>query len=140
MEQGVQRSASRIDEENRRLIGCRVDEVPAVRVWAARLLADHPRLDEVLLVVGEFAANAVLHSLAGGDGAEIRLLHAGEQVEVRVRNRGAAGFGPRVRRVDGAAESGRGLLLVEALADGWGTRADGGWVTVWARFNAETGT
>lgn len=135
--QETQRLAPRAGGGDRRPLGGRVDEVPEVRRWASRLLAGHPRVDDVLLVVSELAANAVLHALTRGETGEVRLIQTDAFVEVRVRSPLRTGTMPRVRRAEDLAESGRGLLLVEALADDWGTRADGGWVTVWARFTAE---
>ncbi|WP_371787587.1 ATP-binding protein [Streptomyces albidoflavus] len=79
----------------------------------------------VAAVVAEFAANAATHGRTPGRDFALRLTLTSESVRIEVtdtrpdRLPTAPG---RVPEMPGAAEeSGRGLLLVEALADRWGT-------------------
>ncbi|EGG45235.1 ATP-binding protein [Streptomyces griseoaurantiacus] len=91
--------------------------------------------ETVTLVTAELAANAVRHGRLPGRDFAVRLLAAGPLVRVEV----ADARGERVpllspRQPPGDHESGRGLLLVAALADRWGAepRAAGPGKTVWA--------
>ncbi|WP_323179928.1 ATP-binding protein [Streptomyces sp. NBC_00555] len=89
--------------------------------------------DDVGLVVGELAANAVLHGRVAGRDFELRLEYAGGNVRVMVsdtRGDKAPVDGP----VDPwSAEGGRGLLVVAAVAREWGVVARGPGKTVWAQ-------
>ncbi|MFE1883463.1 ATP-binding protein [Streptomyces diastatochromogenes] len=88
--------------------------------------------DTVTLVAAELAANAVRHGRARGRGFRLRLLLEGDVVRVEVLD-------ARMERLPMRAqgepdEGGRGLLMVEALAENWGVelRPDGVYKTVWA--------
>jgi anti-sigma regulatory factor (Ser/Thr protein kinase) len=98
-----------------------------------------PALVETLaLVTAELAANAVTH---GGESGpfqfELRLLLTAARLRVEVVDPN-----PRVALPEHAdrprpdAVSGRGLVLVAAYADSWGSEAtpDAGTKTVWAEF------
>lgn len=96
-----------------------------------------PTSDTVTLVVAELAANAALHGRVPGRDFELRLLYdrtAGiVRVEVSdthpVRPGPLAPVGPSSADADG----GRGLLIVEAVADRWGVAGrTGPGKTAWA--------
>ncbi|MER5292784.1 ATP-binding protein [Streptomyces pharetrae] len=78
--------------------------------------------DTVAAVVAELAANAVTHGRVPGRDFELRLSLAPGCVRIEVTD---ARTGPRppgpgdVRPPQALAETGRGLVLVEALADRW---------------------
>ncbi|MCF3962884.1 ATP-binding protein [Streptomyces fuscigenes] len=106
--------------------------VPAARRFAADALTSWGlagRADEVLLCVSELTTNALLHGAPPGRGFRLFLTHAGTELRVEVHD---SGGGRPARRSDGGggdgpgldappdAECGRGLLLVDALADAWG--------------------
>jgi anti-sigma regulatory factor (Ser/Thr protein kinase) len=80
----------------------------------------------VSLLVGELASNAALHGRAKGRGFRLRLTLHPEDATLRVEvtdarpDRHPPGPGD-LRPASPEAESGRGLLLVEALATHWGT-------------------
>lgn len=96
------------------------------RQFTAARLADHPALDDVLLLVSELAGNAVRH---GGGGTYTITIAAEETgVRVAVTNLTAGGV-PRQRAAD--ETGGRGLPLVDALASSWGYSAADGRTTVW---------
>src|SRR3954465_15393535 len=83
------------------------------------------------LLVGELVTNAVVHA-ASAVVVEVDLDATG--VLVRVRD---ADTGPLVGRAGGGTEldeGGRGFLLVDRLADTWGTEHSGGRKTVWFRL------
>jgi anti-sigma regulatory factor (Ser/Thr protein kinase) len=93
---------------------------------------------EVELVVTELVANAVAHGQAGVVACCLRLTGDGVYVEVSEHHVSRRPVLPPVPcRPSGLAESGRGLLLVEALSTRWGCeppgRPDGGrGSSVWA--------
>ncbi|GGT00625.1 histidine kinase [Streptomyces chromofuscus] len=91
------------------------------------------RLPDALLVVTELVANAVSHT----DGVGNLVLHSDVSgTELTVCDRGGSPTWPRVADGDPLAESGRGLRLVEALADSWHTRAEPEGKAVTAVFRA----
>ncbi|GAA4242655.1 hypothetical protein GCM10022254_76450 [Actinomadura meridiana] len=98
---------------------------------------DHPRLDDLVTVVSEIVCNAIVHSDSGGGGVvTVSLLAGGGVYRLEVADDGGRGR-PRVKAEDGG-ESGRGLRVVEALADGWGFRTDGNHTVVWAEFGEKS--
>jgi anti-sigma regulatory factor (Ser/Thr protein kinase) len=82
-------------------------------------------LDEAVLLASELCTNALLHTASGHGGTfEVAICSRSFSVRVEVRDGGAA-QAPRVRRpADSCAEDGRGLGLVELLADRWGHGGD----------------
>lgn len=110
--------------------------VPAARAFVGEALTAWgvgERGDEVLLCVSEMATNALLHGVPPGRGFRVMawLDHDGWlRVEVHDSGEGA----PRVGRPEAEAESGRGLLLVETLADKWGVGERDPGKVVWVEF------
>ncbi|MBH1937053.1 serine/threonine-protein phosphatase [Streptomyces sp. AV19] len=99
----------------------------AVRAWGAR-----ERSDEIELAADELATNALLHT----DGAAvvtIRML-AGPERRLRVEVEDRSSALPRRREPGEMGVSGRGLLLVDRLADVWGVEPRGGGKSVWCEF------
>ncbi|MBT2397003.1 ATP-binding protein [Streptomyces sp. ISL-100] len=88
------------------------------------------RADDVLLCVSELATNALLHGVPPGRGYQLRLLLSGQTLRIEVHDSGD-GL-PRLREPDG--ESGRGLVLVAALADEWGVGERELGKIVWCEF------
>ncbi|MGR4849624.1 ATP-binding protein [Streptomyces sp. LARHCF252] len=78
--------------------------------------------DAVALIVAELAANAVTHGRVPGRDFELRLtlVTGGVRIEVSDARAGSHLPGPREAHPPCPLdESGRGLLLVDALADRW---------------------
>jgi anti-sigma regulatory factor (Ser/Thr protein kinase) len=96
----------------------------------------HPALEKAAIGVSELATNAIMHT-PSGDGGQITIGVAvnGTFVRVEVTNDGTMAGKPRVRH-DIDAESGRGILIVDALADAWGVTETSGATTVWAEFRS----
>ncbi|GAA1168995.1 hypothetical protein GCM10009654_27800 [Streptomyces hebeiensis] len=98
--------------------------------------------DTAVLVISELFTNAVLHTDSALITCEVRVTAAHVRLDVhdqgvrgpRERTAESTGAGLSPRRPDSRAENGRGLLLVESLADAWGVvpRAGGTGRTVWA--------
>lgn len=81
--------------------------------------------EDVELVVGELAANAVVHGLVPGRDFEVVLRYDGRLVRVEVSDARGEQGPPEALAPAGpwSAEGGRGLVLVEAVAREWGVRA-----------------
>ncbi len=95
--------------------------------------------DTATLLVSELVTNALRH---GGGPSELIVQLDDAAVAVGVRDASpraphpAMAEGPGATRVidGGLAESGRGLMLVELLADAWGWRPEEGGKLVWFRL------
>ena len=99
----------------------------AVRAWGAK-----ERADEVELAADELMTNALMHT-DGGAVVTIRVLTGPERrLRVDVEDRSSAL--PRRRDVGESGVSGRGLLLVDRLADVWGVDSRGSGKCVWCEF------
>ena len=70
-------------------------------------------------LVAELAANAVTHGRVPGRDFRLTLRLVGERLRIEVTDTRGERL-PDLQRPAGDAESGRGLLLVDALADRWG--------------------
>ncbi|MGW1140455.1 ATP-binding protein [Streptomyces zhihengii] len=123
--------------------GARLARRVAVRHLAA--WGHHPGTDlseTVALLVAELAGNAVRHGRVPGRDFRLalRLDRARALVRVEVAD-ACALLPPAVRPVPADDdESGRGLLLVDALADRWGAEPrDPVGKTVWAEVSAAAG-
>ncbi|REF00399.1 ATP-binding protein [Thermomonospora umbrina] len=99
----------------------------ALFLWRAEAPAD---VDDVVLMVDELVANAIIH---GGGRVLLRLRLDGSALTCEVAD--DSPLIPRRARRDAGpgdwAETGRGLLLVAALADDHGTRPHGRGKAVW---------
>ncbi|MBY8887272.1 ATP-binding protein [Streptomyces sp. PTM05] len=89
--------------------------------------------ESVVLVVSELVTNSIEHGW-GDVGVRVRCEQASLTVEVTDSNPAPA----RLRVADDDALDGRGLLLVQVVADAWGVSRDG--TTTWAtwRLNADS--
>ena len=99
----------------------------AVRAWGAR-----ERSDEIELVADELITNALMHT-DGGAIVTIRVL-AGSERRLRVEVEDRSSALPRRREAGESGVSGRGLMLVDRLADAWGVESRGGGKCVWCEF------
>ncbi|TDC47906.1 ATP-binding protein, partial [Actinomadura sp. KC345] len=82
----------------------------------------------------ELATNAIVHASRDGDVVVVRAYRRDDGIAV-VETWDRSDVVPVVQVADQAAESGRGLFLMEALVRRWGTRPlnEGGKV-VWAEI------
>jgi anti-sigma regulatory factor (Ser/Thr protein kinase) len=96
------------------------EHVRQAREFAGFLLADLPRVDDVVLVVSEFAANALRHTASARPGGryvvEVRRWRDG--ASVALTDEGSHKV-PRVPDLSDLSECGRGLYTVQALATEW---------------------
>lgn len=99
--------------------------------WLGRWKLSH--LTETMnLLVTELVTNAVVH---GGTGADLKLLFDSECLRVEVRDGSSAK--PRVKNYSTTATTGRGMQIVDALADRWGTTEEDPGKVVWLEFEVK---
>ncbi|QUI35124.1 SpoIIE family protein phosphatase [Streptomyces alfalfae] len=99
----------------------------AVRAWGAG-----ERADEIELVADEMITNALMHT-EGAAVVTLRVL-SGADRRLRVDVEDCSSALPHRREAGEEGVSGRGLLLVDRLADGWGVDARGSGKSVWCEF------
>lgn len=99
----------------------------AVRAWGAK-----ERADEIELAADELTTNALMHT-DGGAVVTIRVM-AGSERRLRVDVEDRSSALPRRRDAGDDGVSGRGLMLVDRLADVWGVESRGSGKCVWCEF------
>jgi DNA-binding NarL/FixJ family response regulator len=99
-----------------------VSTVPEARDFVRDTLADWAvsTQDEALLLVTELAANAVLHAQSSYD---VRLSRADGLLRIEVSDNDSGT--PEPQPFSSTAESGRGVVLVSAIASSWGIETEG---------------
>ncbi|MXM68081.1 ATP-binding protein [Streptomyces sp. HUCO-GS316] len=116
-------------------------EVGRARRWAlSRLLgsgigADEPLAETLVLLVSELVTNAVVHT---GCPAVLRLSLSGgaaEPATLRLEVADSSDRAPVPRCVDGESTGGRGLALVDGLADRWGWNKEGAGKRIWCELD-----
>lgn len=119
-------------------------EVGRARRWARSRLAgsgitaDEPLAETLILLVSELVTNAVVHTARP---AVLRLClpapaaESGASVTVRVEVADTSSRAPVPRCADGDATGGRGLALVDCLADRWGWSPEGVGKSIWCELD-----
>ncbi|MHB9860933.1 ATP-binding protein [Streptomyces sp. YIM S03343] len=116
-------------------------EVGRARRWARSRLAgsgieaDEPLAETLILLVSELVTNAVVHT---GCTAVLRLFLPGAAADtapVRLEVADASTRAPVPRCVDDDATGGRGLALVDGLADRWGWSTEGAGKSIWCELD-----
>ncbi|MDH2393587.1 ATP-binding protein [Streptomyces sp. HNM0663] len=125
-------------------------EVGRARRWARSRLAgsgigeDEPLAQTLILLISELVTNAVVHTgcpavlrmLFGGCAAGAGTGRAGSGAgTVRVEVSDASARPPLPRHADGEDTSGRGLELVDGLADRWGWRLESVGKSIWCEVD-----
>ena len=110
------------------------DSVAAVRRFVLGSIdgVPHSASDAIVLMASELATNVVRHA---GSDYRVDVRRDSHTVEVRVVDHG--GGWPRKRSPGPDEPTGRGILIVEALSDDWGSDTDAsrGLTTVWFRVD-----
>ncbi|MFD3872211.1 SpoIIE family protein phosphatase [Streptomyces sp. NPDC058623] len=102
----------------------------ALRDWGVPELAD-----DVELAAGELLVNALLHTDGGAVLTMEVLPEPVRRIRLWVKDRSSVW--PRRRSPGEAATTGRGLLLVDALASHWGVESRGDGKAVWCEFDVD---
>jgi anti-sigma regulatory factor (Ser/Thr protein kinase) len=116
----------------------REQSVPEARAFVDGVLGPgHPRSDVARLLVSELVTNAVQHTHSRRPGGTVTVVVIGlaGSLRVEVIDEGSARNIPVVRD-DVLATDGRGLFLVQSLADEWGYVRESSSTTVWFRLAA----
>lgn len=92
-----------------------------LRTWKCDAL-----IDIAVLLVSELVSNAILHA-----GTSVRVVIKLADGRMRVEVRDGSARGPATKHYSSMATTGRGLVLVEELADDWGVDASRAGKTVW---------
>lgn len=92
------------------------------RVAELALHIDQALVRDVQLLVSELVTNSVRHS-GSGDPIRLRVWHRGDGVKVEITD-GGYGFDAGSGGVAEESEGGRGLMILEALAERWGVSRD----------------
>ncbi|SDC95281.1 ATP-binding protein [Streptomyces prasinopilosus] len=105
------------------------------RLAGSGIAADEPLAETLVLLVSELVTNAVVHT---GCPAVLRLSLPGAaagEATVRLEVADRSDRAPVPRRADGDATGGRGLALVDGLADRWGWSTDGAGKRIWCELD-----
>ncbi|WP_086831857.1 ATP-binding protein [Streptomyces sp. NRRL B-24572] len=113
-------------------------EVGRARRWARSRLAgsgigdDEPLAETLVLLISELVTNAVVHT---GCPAVLRMLFAAGGGGVRVEVADTSDRPPQPRHAEGDDTNGRGLELVDGLADRWGWQPEGVGKSIWCEVD-----
>lgn len=113
------------------------DQVLEVRHWLEELLPDCAARTDLLLLASELCTNAIVHSRSGEAGGQfsVDIDWAPGLTRIVIGDQGSAkapAIMPRTGDPAHLGESGRGLLLVDDVADDWGTASHPNRRWVWA--------
>ncbi|MFI1103377.1 ATP-binding protein [Streptomyces melanogenes] len=108
------------------------EEVARARRWTRDVLREHPRVDDVVLVVSELGTNALTHTV--GDALRVTLTVTEGRVTVAVTDSGGTPEIPRAVEAGEAALHGRGLSIVMTLATSLAVTGDEAGRTVTAEL------
>jgi anti-sigma regulatory factor (Ser/Thr protein kinase) len=93
---------------------------------------DPNECDDLVLITSELVTNALLH---GKGRIGVNLTHSAQSIRVQVSDAGHDPINMGAPTTDGT--TGRGLSIVDALSERWGTRKNShGHVVVWADVTA----
>jgi anti-sigma regulatory factor (Ser/Thr protein kinase) len=109
--------------------------VPQVRHWIQEVLWNFPQdlRDRVEIIASEYTTNCVRHSTAadGGD-IHLRVTVSREKVRIEVRDGGPRQTASDVWKPEEATDFGRGLYIVDQLADDMGDEVSSEGRVAWA--------
>jgi anti-sigma regulatory factor (Ser/Thr protein kinase) len=112
--------------------------VSAARQIARQLLGDeHPATEVTMLLVSELVTNSVLHSRSGEPGGRVTVVLCSGPAGILIQVSDDGGpTEPRVAPISAdGAEHGYGLLLVDALAERWGSICSPDGRITWCRVS-----
>ena len=112
--------------------------VSAARQIARDLLGDqHPAIETTMLLVSELVTNSLLHSRSGEPGGRVTVVLCSGPAGVLIQVSDDGGPSePRISAISAnGAEHGYGLLLVDALAERWGSICSPEGRVTWCRVS-----
>ena len=127
MTPGIPQAAS-----HRARFAARRDAPAQARRWVGQLLAGHPRLADAHLALSELINNVLEYgAIEPNDGVEVGLLQTDDAVRIIVRQPNSASLSAPAAFPSVVEERGRGLAIVEAVADRWGVNGTEGDFGIW---------
>jgi serine/threonine-protein kinase RsbW len=109
----------------------RADQIARARDFTRRAIEPCPVLDEAVLLVSELATNALEHTATRNGGQfQVTVCCGDTSLTIGVSDNGS-GQTPHAELPDPESENGRGLGLVELIADRWGHSGGRHGRTVW---------
>ena len=114
----------------RKAWSARHDHVSEARRFVADRLSEWQvasAVDSAVLVVSELSTNAVIHAQTS---FSVHVSWNGEVVLVQVTD--GSSLPPAINHIDNGAQGGRGLVVVDAVAEQWGSIPLAEGKTVWA--------
>ncbi|WP_436786580.1 ATP-binding protein [Yinghuangia sp. YIM S10712] len=119
---------------------CETVSVPQARALLSAAFARWALSEEVAesarLIVSELVTNAVRAGNHTDRGVRVAFTLDAARGVLRIEVSDAGGGEPHVRSPESDETCGRGLLLVDALAQEWGVQQDDRGKTVWAELKA----
>jgi anti-sigma regulatory factor (Ser/Thr protein kinase) len=114
------------------------ESVPDARNFLRRVIGHHPCAETVVLLASELVTNSIRHSDSRLPGQSVMITAVARANALRIEVTDQSGCTVPTLRTDGDAveESGRGLQLVDLLADDWGYCRDAGLTTTWFECTA----
>lgn len=114
--------------------------VPAMRAFVRAMLDGAPSVGEAELVVSELGTNALRHTPSGQAGGEVRVTVTIKPgwVRISVTDQGTRAWNRTPTTPEDDEETGRGLLLVDFLADRFGQETEPEGQTMWAELTWPT--
>lgn len=108
--------------------------IGTVRHWAREVLGDltEDDLEDVVLVLNELVSNALDHGVAP---RRLRLHRSTNPCSVRVEVADGSSDEPVVGTSRLHSDRGRGLIIVDGLAEDWGVEHQPSGKTVWAQIS-----
>jgi anti-sigma regulatory factor (Ser/Thr protein kinase) len=122
-----------------RVLPGRPESVSTAREMAREVLGDaHPATETAMLLVSELVTNSVMHSRSGDPGGSVTvaLCDGPAGILIQVCDGGGSSEPRLSASPDKDAEHGYGLLLVDVLADRWGTISSPDGRVTWCRVSA----
>ena len=109
--------------------------VPAVRSYVRGLLNGSPKQADAELIASELVGNAIRHTPSGGPGGQVAITVAIRPGWARIAVSDAGtGEWTRPTPAEALGDYGRGLVLVDALADKVGHDVSEDGQTMWAEL------
>lgn len=114
------------------------EEIRKARHFTTRCLAGSPATPQACLMVSEIATNALRHTKSGHANGHftVTVTASEEHARVEIEDQGSRTGGvPHLAPHSVTDETSRGLAIVDALADKWGTQRPN---TVWFELSWST--
>jgi len=110
--------------------------VPAIRAFIAALLDGSPRREDAAVIVSELATNSLRHTPSGDPDGQIWVAVSITTgwARIAVTDQGGGGWERAMGHAGEDEETGRGLEIVEALANKFGHDITEAGQTVWAEL------